>query len=79
PDTGEQALEIAEDLIRSGAVDIIVVDSVAALTPQAEIEGDMGDSHMGLQARLMSQALRKLTAIIGKSNCILVFINQIRM
>jgi recombination protein RecA len=79
PDTGEQALEIAESLIRSGAVDIIVVDSVAALTPQAEIEGDMGDSHMGLQARLMSQALRKLTAIIGKSNCILVFINQIRM
>ena len=79
PDTGEQALEIAEDLIRSGAVDIIVVDSVAALTPQAEIEGDMGDSHMGLQARLMSQALRKLTAIIGKSNCLLVFINQIRM
>lgn len=79
PDTGEQALEIAENLVRSGAVDIIVVDSVAALTPQAEIEGDMGDSHMGLQARLMSQALRKLTAIIGKSKCILVFINQIRM
>ncbi|GMO49555.1 MAG: recombinase RecA [Treponemataceae bacterium] len=79
PDTGEQALEIAESLVRSGAVDIIVVDSVAALTPQAEIEGDMGDSHMGLQARLMSQALRKLTAIIGKSNSILVFINQIRM
>ncbi len=79
PDTGEQALEITESLIRSGAVDIIVVDSVAALTPQAEIEGDMGDSHMGLQARLMSQALRKLTAIIGKSNSILVFINQIRM
>ena len=79
PDTGEQALEITESLIRSGAVDIIVVDSVAALTPKAEIEGDMGDSHMGLQARLMSQALRKLTAIIGKSNCILVFINQIRM
>ena len=79
PDTGEQALEIAEGLVRSGAVDIIVVDSVAALTPQAEIEGDMGDSHMGLQARLMSQALRKLTAIIGKSNTILVFINQIRM
>ena len=79
PDTGEQALEIAESLVRSGAVDIIVVDSVAALTPQAEIEGDMGDSHMGLQARLMSQALRKLTAIIGKSKCILVFINQIRM
>ena len=79
PDTGEQALEIAENLVRSGAVDIIVVDSVAALTPQAEIEGDMGDSHVGLQARLMSQALRKLTAIIGKSKCILVFINQIRM
>jgi recombination protein RecA len=79
PDTGEQALEIAESLVRSGAVDIIVVDSVAALTPQAEIEGDMGDAHMGLQARLMSQALRKLTAIIGKSNTILVFINQIRM
>lgn len=79
PDTGEQALEIAESLVRSGAVDIIVVDSVAALTPQAEIEGDMGDSHMGLQARLMSQALRKLTATIGKSNTILVFINQIRM
>ncbi|MBE6344286.1 MAG: recombinase RecA [Spirochaetaceae bacterium] len=79
PDTGEQALEIAESLVRSGAVDIIVVDSVAALTPQAEIEGDMGDSHMGLQARLMSQALRKLTGIIGKSKCILVFINQIRM
>jgi len=79
PDTGEQALEIAESLVRSGAVDIIVVDSVAALTPQAEIEGDMGDSHMGLQARLMSQALRKLTATIAKSKCILVFINQIRM
>lgn len=79
PDTGEQALEICENLVRSGAIDIIVVDSVAALTPQAEIEGEMGDSHMGLQARLMSQALRKLTAIIGKSNCIVVFINQIRM
>lgn len=79
PDTGEQALEIAESLVRSGAVDIIVIDSVAALTPQAEIEGDMGDSHMGLQARLMSQALRKLTAILGKSKCLLVFINQIRM
>jgi recombination protein RecA len=79
PDTGEQALEIAESLVRSGAVDIIVVDSVAALTPQAEIEGDMGDSHMGLQARLMSQALRKLTAIIGKSHSVLIFINQIRM
>lgn len=79
PDTGEQALEIAEGLVRSGAVDIIVVDSVAALTPQAEIEGDMGDSHMGLQARLMSQALRKLTGILSKSKCIIVFINQIRM
>lgn len=79
PDTGEQALEIAESLVRSGAVDVIVVDSVAALTPQAEIEGDMGDSHMGLQARLMSQALRKLTATIGKSKTLLVFINQIRM
>ncbi|ADK81173.1 recombinase RecA [Sediminispirochaeta smaragdinae] len=79
PDTGEQALEIAESLVRSGAVDIIVVDSVAALTPQAEIEGDMGDSHMGLQARLMSQALRKLTGIISKSGACLIFINQIRM
>ncbi len=79
PDTGEQALEITESLVRSGAVDIIVVDSVAALTPQAEIEGDMGDSHMGLQARLMSQALRKLTAIISKSGSSLIFINQIRM
>ncbi|MBP3607165.1 MAG: recombinase RecA [Treponema sp.] len=79
PDTGEQALEITENLVRSGAVDIIVVDSVAALTPQKEIEGDMGDSMMGLQARLMSQALRKLTAIVGKSKCIIVFINQIRM
>lgn len=79
PDTGEQALEITESLVRSGAVDIIVVDSVAALTPQAEIEGDMGDAHMGLQARLMSQALRKLTMTIGKSNSILIFINQIRM
>ncbi len=79
PDTGEQALEITESLVRSGAVDIIVVDSVAALTPQAEIQGEMGDAHMGLQARLMSQALRKLTATIGKSNTILIFINQIRM
>ncbi|UTC88312.1 recombinase RecA [Treponema denticola] len=79
PDTGEQALEIAESLVRSGAVDVIVIDSVAALTPQAEIAGEMGDSHMGLQARLMSQALRKLTAIIGKSNCMIIFINQIRM
>jgi recombination protein RecA len=79
PDTGEQALEIVESLIRSGAVDIIVVDSVAALTPRAEIEGEMGDSHMGLQARLMSQALRKLTATISKSGTCLIFINQIRM
>jgi recombination protein RecA len=79
PDSGEQALEIAESLVRSGAVDVIVVDSVAALTPQAEIEGDMGDAHVGLQARLMSQALRKLTAIIGKSRSVLIFINQIRM
>lgn len=79
PDTGEQALEITESLVRSGAVDMIVVDSVAALTPQAEIEGDMGDSHVGLQARLMSQALRKLTGTISKSGCCLVFINQIRM
>lgn len=79
PDNGEQALEIAESLVRSGAVDIIVVDSVAALTPQAEIEGDMGDAHVGLQARLMSQALRKLTGTLSKSKTILVFINQIRM
>jgi recombination protein RecA len=79
PDTGEQALEITENLVRSGAVDVIVVDSVAALTPQAEIEGDMGDAHVGLQARLMSQALRKLTATIGKSRTILIFINQTRM
>ena len=79
PDTGEQALEITESLVRSGGVDIIVVDSVAALTPQAEIEGDMGDSHMGLQARLMSQALRKLTGTISKSGTCLIFINQIRM
>ena len=79
PDTGEPALEITDNLVRSGAVDIIVVDSVAALTPEKEIEGDMGDSVMGMQARLMSQALRKLTAVIGKSNCIVVFINQIRM
>ena len=79
PDTGEQALEFREDLVRSGAVDVIVVDSVAALTPEKEIEGEMGDSVMGMQARLMSQALRKLTAIIGKSNCIVIFINQIRM
>ncbi len=79
PDTGEQALEITEILVRSGAVDVIVVDSVAALVPKAEIEGDMGDAHMGLQARLMSQALRKLTATISKSNTIVVFVNQIRM
>ncbi|MDR2094432.1 MAG: recombinase RecA [Treponema sp.] len=79
PDTGEQGLEITENLVRSGALDVIVVDSVAALTPQAEIEGDMGDAHMGLQARLMSQALRKLTATIGKSRSVLIFINQIRM
>ena len=79
PDTGEQALEITENLVRSGAIDIIVVDSVAALTPQKEIEGDMGDAMMGLQARLMSQALRKLTAIVNKSKCTIVFINQIRM
>ena len=78
PDSGEQALQITEGLVRSGAVDIVVVDSVAALTPQKEIEGEMGDAVMGMQARLMSQALRKLTAIIGKSNCIVIFINQIR-
>ncbi|TAN69709.1 recombinase RecA [Paraclostridium sordellii 8483] len=78
PDTGEQALEIAEALIRSGAIDIIVIDSVAALVPKAEIEGDMGDSHVGLQARLMSQALRKLTGSIKKSNCVAIFINQLR-
>lgn len=79
PDNGEQALEICDALVRSGAVDVIIVDSVAALTPKAEIEGDMGDSHMGLQARLMSQALRKLTANIKATNCLVVFINQIRM
>ena len=79
PDNGEQALEITERLVRSGAIDIVVVDSVAALTPQAEIEGDMGDSHVGLQARLMSQALRKLTGILAKSNTTIIFINQIRM
>ena len=76
PDNGEQALEIVESLVRSGAVDIIVVDSVAALTPQAEIDGEMGDSHMGLQARLMSQALRKLTGSISRSRCMVIFINQ---
>ncbi|MCB2263332.1 MAG: recombinase RecA [Candidatus Thiosymbion ectosymbiont of Robbea hypermnestra] len=79
PDTGEQALEITDMLVRSGAVDVVVVDSVAALTPKAEIEGEMGDSHVGLQARLMSQALRKLTANIKRSNCAVIFINQIRM
>ncbi len=79
PDTGEQALEITDMLVRSGAVDVVVVDSVAALTPKAEIEGEMGDSHVGLQARLMSQALRKLTANIKRSNCLVIFINQIRM
>jgi recombination protein RecA len=79
PDNGEQALEIAENLVRSGAVDVIVVDSVAALVPRAEIEGEMGDAHMGLQARLMSQALRKMTGTISKSNTIVVFVNQIRM
>jgi len=79
PDTGEQALDIVESLVRSGAVDIIVVDSVAALTPRAEIEGEMGQQHMGLQARLMSQALRKLTAIVAKSGTVVVFINQIRL
>ncbi len=78
PDSGEQALEIAETMVRSGAIDIVVVDSVAALVPKAEIEGDMGDAHMGLQARLMSQALRKLTAVISKSNCVVIFINQLR-
>ena len=79
PDTGEQALEITDMLVRSGAVDVVVVDSVAALTPKAEIEGEMGDHHVGLQARLMSQALRKLTANIKRSNCVVIFINQIRM
>ncbi len=79
PDSGEQALEIVETLVRSNAVDIIIVDSVAALTPRAEIDGDMGDSHMGLQARLMSQALRKLTSVVSKSQCTVVFLNQLRM
>lgn len=78
PDTGEQALEIADTLVRSGAIDVLVVDSVAALVPKAELEGDMGDSHMGLQARLMSQALRKLTGSISRTNCMVIFINQIR-
>src|SRR5690606_29086062 len=76
---GEESLEICDMLVRSGAVDLVVIDSVAALTPKAEIEGDMGDSHMGLQARLMSQALRKLTANIKRNNCMVIFINQIRM
>ncbi|MFT4517722.1 MAG: recombination protein RecA [Halioglobus sp.] len=79
PDTGEQALEVCEMLVRSGAVDVLVIDSVAALTPKAEIEGEMGDSHMGLQARLLSQAMRKLTAAIKQTNCLVIFINQIRM
>ncbi|MBQ4425710.1 MAG: recombinase RecA [Lachnospiraceae bacterium] len=78
PDNGEQALEIAETMVRSGAMDVVVIDSVAALVPRAEIEGDMGDSHVGLHARLMSQALRKLTAAIGRSNCVVIFINQLR-
>ena len=78
PDCGEQALEIAETMVRSGAIDIVIVDSVAALVPKAEIDGEMGDSHVGLQARLMSQALRKLTSIVSKSNCIVIFINQLR-
>ena len=78
PDSGDQALEIAETMVRSGAVDIVIVDSVAALVPRAEIEGDMGDSHVGLHARLMSQALRKLTAVISRSNCVVIFINQLR-
>ena len=78
PDSGEQALEICETMVRSGAVDIVIIDSVAALVPKAEIDGDMGDSHVGLQARLMSQALRKLTAVVSKTNCIVVFINQLR-
>lgn len=78
PDSGEQALEIAETMVRSGAVDIIIVDSVAALVPKAEIDGDMGDSHVGLQARLMSQALRKLTPVVSKNNCVVIFINQLR-
>ena len=79
PDTGEQALEITDTLVRSGAVDVVIVDSVAALTPKAEIEGEMGDTHVGLQARLMSQALRKLTANVSRTNCMVIFINQIRM
>ena len=78
PDAGEQALEIADTLVRSGAISVMVIDSVAALVPRAELEGDMGDTHVGLQARLMSQALRKLTSSISKSNCLVIFINQIR-
>ena len=78
PDTGEQAMEICEALVRSGAIDAIVIDSVAAMVPRAEIEGEMGDSHVGLQARLMSQAMRKLTSVIGKTNTVCVFINQLR-
>lgn len=78
PDSGEQALEIAEALVRSGAIDVLIVDSVAAMTTKAEIEGEMGDSHVGMLARLMSQAMRKLTSIISKSNCVAIFINQIR-
>ena len=78
PDNGEQALEITETMVRSGAIDIVVVDSVAALVPKAELDGEMGDSHVGLQARLMSQALRKLTGAIGRSNCTVIFINQLR-
>ena len=77
PDCGEQALEITETMVRSGAVDVVIVDSVAALVPKAEIDGEMGDSHMGLQARLMSQALRKLTAVVSKTNCVVIFINQL--
>lgn len=78
PDSGEQALEIAETMVRSGALDLVVIDSVAALVPKAEIDGEMGDSHVGLQARLMSQALRKLTPVVSKSNCSVIFINQLR-
>lgn len=78
PDSGEQALEIAEALVRSGAIDVLIVDSVAAMTTKAEIEGEMGDSHVGMLARLMSQAMRKLTAVISKSNCVAIFLNQIR-
>jgi recombination protein RecA len=78
PDTGEQALEICEALVRSGAIDVVVIDSVAAMVTKAEIEGEMGDTHVGLQARLMSQALRKLTGAISKSNCVAIFINQLR-